>query len=136
MLVAVVLSKQGAVPVVMLALRGGLRGHARTLDVHASQQGPLAWHHTYRENLLEGSLLLPLFGSSVLKPHLGRRGQFGDAGQLLSVVDVRILVLSKGYFQLFQLLVAESGAMASPGRGGVGTAPPAETTSSHGGLTQ
>lgn len=60
--------------------------------------------------------------------------ELGDAGQLLSVVDVRVLVLSKGHFQLFQLLVAEGGAVASPGRGRIGPAPP--ETSSHGGLTQ
>lgn len=61
--------------------------------------------------------------------------EFGDAGQLLPVVDVRILVLPKGHFQLFQLLVAEGCAVASPSRGRIGPVAPAET-SSHRGLTQ
>ncbi len=61
--------------------------------------------------------------------------ELGDAGQLLSAVDVRILVLSKGHFQLFQLLVAKGGAVASPGWGWEGCAPPTETYS-HGGFTQ
>lgn len=61
--------------------------------------------------------------------------EFGDAGQLLSVVDVGVLVLPKGHFQLFQLLVAEGRAVTSPSRGWIGPVPPAET-SGHGGLTQ
>lgn len=61
--------------------------------------------------------------------------ELGDTGQLLSVVDVRILVLSEGHFQLFQLLVAEGGALSSPGWGGVGPAPPAKADT-QGGLTQ
>lgn len=59
--------------------------------------------------------------------------ELGDASQLLSVVDVGILVLSKGRLQLLQLLVAEGGAVASPGRRRVGPAPPAEARA-HGGL--
>lgn len=61
--------------------------------------------------------------------------ELGDAGQLLSVVDVRVLVLSKGHFQLFQLLVAEGRAVTSPSTGRIGPVPSAET-SGHGGLTQ
>lgn len=61
--------------------------------------------------------------------------ELGNTSQLLSVVDVRILVLSKGHLQMFQLLVAEGGAVSSPGRGGVGPAPPAQADP-HGGLTQ
>ena len=51
-----------------------LSRHAGRLDVHASQQSPVARHHTHREQLLGGPLLLTLFGSSVLKPHLQREG--------------------------------------------------------------
>lgn len=61
--------------------------------------------------------------------------ELGDSGQLLSVVDVRILILSKSHLQLFQLLVAEGGAVSPPGWGGVSSALPAQADS-HGGLTQ
>lgn len=79
----------------------------------------------------------------LLVPHRGQGGthlyaglvQLGDAGQLLPVVDVRVLVLPKGQLQLLQLLVAEGGAVASPGRGGVRPAPPAEADGC-GGLTR
>lgn len=43
--------------------------------------------------------------------------------------------MTEGYFQLLQLLVAEGGAVASPGRGGVNSAPPPEANR-HGGLAQ
>lgn len=43
--------------------------------------------------------------------------------------------MTKGYLQLLQLLVAEGGAVASPGWGGVNSAPPTEANG-HGGLTQ
>lgn len=42
--------------------------HAGRLDVHASQQ-----RHPHWAELLGGSLLLPLLGSSVLKPNLPGR---------------------------------------------------------------
>lgn len=61
--------------------------------------------------------------------------QLGDAGQLLSVVDVRVLVLSKGHLQLLQLLVAEGGAVTPPGWRVVGPAVPAQAHR-HGGLAQ
>lgn len=63
-----------------------LSSHAGRLDVHAPQQSPVARHHAQLENLLGGSLLLPLFGSSVLKPHLqGDEDQGGrkDENQVL-----------------------------------------------------
>lgn len=55
-----------------------LSSHAGRLDVHASQQRPVAWHHTHWLKFLRGALLLPLFGSSVLKPDLLRHGQVRD----------------------------------------------------------
>lgn len=51
-------------------LRVILPGHARRLHVHAAQQCPVGWQHAQGEELLRGAFLLPLFGSSVLKPHL------------------------------------------------------------------
>lgn len=60
--------------------------------------------------------------------------ELGDSGQLFSVVDVWILVLCECDFQLFQLLVAEGGAVASPGRRRVNSAPLAQPDH-HGGLT-
>lgn len=64
-----------------------------------------------------GVLLYPLFCSfSHLYPRLI---QLGEPGQFFPVVDVWVLVLSKGHLQLFQLFVGEGGAVASPGGGGV-----------------
>lgn len=50
------------------------------LHVHAPQQCPVGRQHAQGEELLRGSLLLPLFGSSVLKPHL--LAEEGWGGQL------------------------------------------------------
>lgn len=61
--------------------------------------------------------------------------EFSDSSQLLSVVDVRILILSKRHFQLLQLFVAEGGAVTSSGWGGVCSAPSIESYS-HRGLAQ
>lgn len=60
--------------------------------------------------------------------------QLGDPGQLLPVVDVRVLVLSEGDLQLLQLFVGEGGAVAPPGRGGVGPPLPAHADRHRGGL--
>lgn len=60
-----------------------LSSHAGRLHVHASQQSPVARHHT--QNLLRGPLLLPLFGSSVLKPNLLRRGRIREVDRVLDL---------------------------------------------------
>lgn len=90
--------------------------YIRTMVAHLNVNRK--WHVLWRPSNLYASLV-----------------ELGDSGQLLSVVDVRILVLSKSHLQLFQLLVAEGGAMAPPGWGGVSSALPAQADS-HGGLTQ
>lgn len=61
--------------------------------------------------------------------------QLGESCQFLPVVDVRVLVVSKGQFQLLQLLVAEGGAVASSGGRGERPARSA-LADSYGGLTQ
>lgn len=61
--------------------------------------------------------------------------QLGDPGQFFPVVDVWILVLSKGHLQLLQLFVGEGGAVASPGGGGVRPLLPGRGRH-HRGLTQ
>lgn len=61
--------------------------------------------------------------------------ELGEPHQLLSVVDVGILVVCEGQLQLLQLLVAEGGAVAPPGGGGERPALPAQADGS-GGLTQ
>lgn len=61
--------------------------------------------------------------------------ELGESCQLLSVVDVGVLVVGEGQLQLLQLLVAEGGAVASPGGGGEGPARPAQADGG-GGLTQ
>lgn len=61
-------------------LRVILPGHAGRLHVHAPEHCPVAWQHAQGEELLRGSLLLPLFGSSVLKPHL--LAEEGGGGEL------------------------------------------------------
>lgn len=60
--------------------------HAGRLDVHASQKRPVAWHHSHWENLLRGPLLLTLFGSPVLKPHLLRQGWVSRGFYIQSMV--------------------------------------------------
>lgn len=55
-----------------------LASHAGGLDTHAAQQRPVAWHDTHWESFLGRTLLLALFGSSVLKPNLLRQRIVGN----------------------------------------------------------
>lgn len=55
-------------------LRIILPGNAGCRHWHAPQQRPVSWDDPQGEELLCGSLLLPLLGSSVLKPYLPTQG--------------------------------------------------------------
>lgn len=44
--------------------------------------------------------------------------EFGDAGEFFATVNVGVVALGEGSFQLLQLLLGEGGPVSSPGRSG------------------
>lgn len=84
---------------------GRRRGNSMML-VHGSNEGTgwtgsEEWRRVCGQHLVQLLLMLPILGSTILKPNLyASLVQFGCPGQLFATINIRIVALGKGCFQI------------------------------------